>query len=329
MSEIEAQEPQTMLVNVDELNLQKLFGDGKTEEILTFIRDQVSPVLDSVPDVLTAKGRQEIKSAAYKVARSKTAIDDAGKQYAADLKATVKKIDSNRKLVREALDDLKNEVRAPVDAWEKEQAEREEAISRAINTIIALGQTSGDSEAVRAAIDAVSGTEIAEEVFGERTGDAAIQKDIALSNLERALKKAEKDESDAAELEKLRREKEEREQEDRIRAREKAAAEQAAAQERARAEKAEEEAQEARDRAEQTKREADERVQAERDAARRRAENEKREADARAADKEHRRSVNRAAADALTEWAGLSEEDARKVITVIAAGQVPNVKVGY
>ena len=189
MSELEAQEPQTMLVNVDELNLKALFDEGKVDDILDFIREQVDDVLTTVPDVATEKGRREIKSAAYKVARSKTALDEAGKHYAADIKAAVKRIDASRKLLRDELDALKEEVRGPLDRWEAEQAAREEAISTAIHQLIAHGQTSGDSEAIRASMDAVKGTEITEEIFGDRQGDAAIQKDIAVSNLERALKK--------------------------------------------------------------------------------------------------------------------------------------------
>jgi hypothetical protein len=41
---------------------------------------------------------------AYKVARSKTALDDGGKKLVADLKQIPKKIDAERKRVRDPLD---------------------------------------------------------------------------------------------------------------------------------------------------------------------------------------------------------------------------------
>lgn len=51
---------------------------------------------------------------AHKVARSKTYIDNAGKDLVAELKALPKQIDESRRIVRERLDALKDEVRRPL-----------------------------------------------------------------------------------------------------------------------------------------------------------------------------------------------------------------------
>ncbi|MFY0862602.1 hypothetical protein ACA369_25480, partial [Enterobacter kobei] len=74
-----------------------------------------------VPDVSTRKGRDAIASMAHKVARSKTYIDNAGKDLVAELKALPKQIDESRRIVRERLDALKDEVRRPLTEWEAEQ----------------------------------------------------------------------------------------------------------------------------------------------------------------------------------------------------------------
>ncbi|MGQ4865984.1 hypothetical protein ACOQOO_26480, partial [Enterobacter kobei] len=58
---------------------------------------------------------------AHKVARSKTYIDNAGKDLVAELKALPKQIDESRRIVRERLDALKDEVRRPLTEWEAEQ----------------------------------------------------------------------------------------------------------------------------------------------------------------------------------------------------------------
>jgi hypothetical protein len=50
------------------------------------------------------QGREAIASMEYKVARSKTALDDGGKKLVADLKQIPKKIDAERKRVRDPLD---------------------------------------------------------------------------------------------------------------------------------------------------------------------------------------------------------------------------------
>lgn len=92
--------------------------------------DQLDPLIEAiekearslVPDVTTKKGRDAIASMAHKVARSKTYIDNAGKDLVADLKALPKQIDESRRVVRERLDALKDEVRRPLTEWEAEQA---------------------------------------------------------------------------------------------------------------------------------------------------------------------------------------------------------------
>lgn len=68
--------------------------------------DQLDPLIEAiekearslVPDVTTKKGRDAIASMAHKVARSKTYIDNAGKDLVAELKALPKQIDESRRV---------------------------------------------------------------------------------------------------------------------------------------------------------------------------------------------------------------------------------------
>ncbi|HCC5834867.1 hypothetical protein [Citrobacter farmeri] len=102
-------------------------------------KEQLDPIIEAiekearslVPDVSTRKGRDAIASMAHKVARSKTYIDNAGKDLVAELKALPKQIDESRRIVRERLDALKDEVRRPLTQWEAEQEriKAEEAMS--------------------------------------------------------------------------------------------------------------------------------------------------------------------------------------------------------
>ena len=78
-----------------------------------------------VPDVGTKKGRDAIASMAYRVAKSKTALDNIGKELVADLKDVPKKIDAERKWMRDLLDVWKDEVRKPLTEWEEVEAARE------------------------------------------------------------------------------------------------------------------------------------------------------------------------------------------------------------
>ncbi len=109
----------TDLVVIEKQNAMAVFT---TKEQLDPIIEVIEKEARSlVPDVSTRKGRDAIASMAHKVARSKTYIDNAGKDLVAELKALPKQIDESRRIVRERLDALKDEVRRPLTEWEAEQ----------------------------------------------------------------------------------------------------------------------------------------------------------------------------------------------------------------
>lgn len=89
------------------------------EHILTEVK---SKALTIVPDVHTDKGRKDIASMAYAVARTKTYLDSIGKDLVTQYKELPKKIDAGRKYARDSLDTLRDIVRKPLDDWEAEQA---------------------------------------------------------------------------------------------------------------------------------------------------------------------------------------------------------------
>jgi len=309
------------LIPVESVNGIELFtGAGKLDDLLSRIRQETATI---VPDVSTDKGRKEIASLAYKVARSKTVIDDAGKALVADWKAKSAEVDAARKKARDTLDALKTEVRQPLTAWEEEQ----ERIAR---------------EAAEAEARARAEAEAARLAEIER-------REAEIREREAAIARAEAERAAAEQAEREARERAEREERIRQEAAERAKkeAEEAVA-------RAEREAQEARERAEQERAEAveRERLAAERaereraeairaaeqraaaEAARvereRKAEADRIEAEnaRRAADREHRKTINNAALAALVEG-GIDEDVAKTVITLIASGSVPAVSIHY
>lgn len=118
---------ETSLIPLESVNALELFTGGNSlDDLLARIRQETATI---VPDVSTDKGRKEIASLAYKVARSKTTIDDAGKTLVAEWKAKSAQVDASRKKARDYLDALKDEVRKPLDEWEAEQERiKQEAI---------------------------------------------------------------------------------------------------------------------------------------------------------------------------------------------------------
>lgn len=113
-------EKEKQLITIEESSALQIFTEQtKIESLLAEIK---SKALTIVPDVYTEKGRKDIASMAYSVARTKTYLDSIGKDLVTQYKELPKKIDSGRKFARDALDLLRDEVRKPLDEWEEEQA---------------------------------------------------------------------------------------------------------------------------------------------------------------------------------------------------------------
>ncbi|MEG6449479.1 hypothetical protein [Enterobacter cloacae] len=301
-------------------------------------KEQLDPIIEAiekearslVPDVSTRKGRDAIASMAHKVARSKTYIDNAGKDLVAELKALPKQIDESRRIVRERLDALKDEVRRPLTEWEAEQEriKAEEAMNamhaEALEMNIRFDQELAakfEADHEMALLmnkdfdrDREEQRRLAEQAQRER--DEQLKQEAA----EQARRDAEA--KHKAELEAAAR----REAEEKARA-ELAERQRIEAEQRAAREKQEAEARAEREREEAVA--AERRRQEEAEAARLAEEQRKAEEEARrAADKEHRRTVNRRVyADLIAQ--GIPEEFAQKAVLAIAGGKVQDAHIKY
>jgi len=319
------------LTILDEKSLVKLFTEGDLDETLKKIEQEV---LSVVPDTASSKGRKEIASLAMKVAKSKVAIDKAGKELVSDWKAKSKLVDASRKESREFLDNLKAEVRKPLTEWEDEKERKETEAKLSAELLIAhiegLQENSlfdrekvmleKEAEASRIASEKRLAEEkrLSEERIKERAELRAKEK--AEAEAQSKIDEAERFEAEAvATAERLKREAIEAKENARLLAekadndRLQAEKDAKAAQERA-VRQAEENA-----RYEAKCKEAD-RLQAEEDA--------RVKADKLAANKAHRAKFNREAVKSFTNE-GFSETVAKNIITLIAQGKIKNVSVNY
>ncbi|MEW2869587.1 hypothetical protein AB1A95_33100, partial [Pseudomonas aeruginosa] len=114
-------ETQLVEVPAKETALQVYSTANGLDPFLAKIREEIDGF---VPDVTTRKGREAIASIAYKVARSKTALDNVGKELVAELKEVPKKVDAERKRMRDLLDHWQAEVRQPLTEWEQREEMR-------------------------------------------------------------------------------------------------------------------------------------------------------------------------------------------------------------
>ncbi|HFD3809471.1 TPA: hypothetical protein ACF3R6_006957, partial [Pseudomonas aeruginosa] len=207
-----------------ETALQVYSAANGLDPFLAKIREEIDGF---VPDVSTRKGRDAIASIAYKVARSKTALDNVGKELVAELKEVPKKIDAERKRMRDLLDSWQAEVRQPLTEWEQREEMRKAKHQAGIDQInLRLECRDLDSTELKANIEWLEGLSIGAD-WEEFETEAARTKDKALAALREALVARERYEAEQAELERLRAEaaaREQKEREERI-AREAAEAE--------------------------------------------------------------------------------------------------------
>ncbi len=313
-------------------------------------------------DVSTKKGRDAIASMAYKVAKGKTALDNLGKALVDEMKREPAMVDAERKRMRDLMDQWKEEIRKPLTDWEEAEEARQARHKAGIEwfQLRAKEHHDLDLQELRSSLTEVEG-KVVDAAWEEFEAEAHRAKAKALEALTAAVAAREKHEAEQAELAKLRAEAAAREQKDREEriAREaaeraqreveaKAQAEREAAIKReaeatAAAERRELELKLAAERAEREKAEALQREQqakadAERKAAEAVAEEQRRvaaqaaaeakEAERREKDKAHKAAVNRAALEALVAG-GISEADAKTVITLIAKKAVPAVTISY
>lgn len=309
------------LIPLEKVNALEVFGSEETIQILI---DRIrEAAVDFDPDVSTPAGRKIIAAQARKVATSKGVIDSAGKALTEDWFKKKKVVDAGRRFARESLDALRDEIRAPLTEWEAEEKRKLEEI--ALKAEIEADEIEAherndflDREARVLALEAKlerEENERQEKARLEAEEKARLEREEKLR--QEAEEIARQDASDEIQREKDAREQAER---DRIAAEEKAEQDKKDA-----AEKAEREQREAVERAEQNARDEADRLERERI---RREEDEQREAQARAADRENRRTINRAAVEALVQG-GVSKTSATKAVTLIASGHIPSISIRY
>lgn len=119
----------------------------------------------------TPAGRATLKSVAYAVARTKTALDDMGKALVADWKTKAAAVDTERRRIRETLDRLKDEIRQPVTQWEIEEEGRQVRIAAKLQQIRRL-QTPATAAAAVILAQLTEARAYVLEGFDEHSADA-------------------------------------------------------------------------------------------------------------------------------------------------------------
>ena len=344
-------EKETGLALVPAMTGIELYSNGSARSVLDKIKAEVR---STVIDATTDKGRKEIASLAHKVSKAKVAMDEMGKSLTEEQRELINRVNEERRIIREELDSLRDEVRKPLTDYENREKERVAGHESRIANFISV--TSDVSE-----LDSVALSKLIEKVeafdtssMEEFANSAETHKGAALFKLGKL-----RDETLAAEQEKARIESERIEAEEKARKeREERIAKEAAekarleAEEIAAAEKQEAEARrlheiaqieaaaQAREKALRDEAELMERIakeaaeklrrdQAKAELDRLNAIEAERIADEkRAANKKHRATILGSALQALVD-AGVNANEAGKALDAIEAGKVPAVSIQF
>ena len=348
----------TAVAAVEEISAERapaIYGHNTLSSFISAAREAVS---GEVPDTSNRKGRERIASLAAQVSRSKTAVEKPGREYLKRIKELPKAIEAELREFVQQMDALRDEVRAPLDAWEAEQAriqreleEREASIEAAIKRLhlACVTQPEDNSETLTRYLQALEDEYRATD-YGNRADEAQVVYQTSRESLQAALARQQQYEAEQAELAELRRKQAEQEQKGReARIAQEAAdkakreaelsaqAERDAAAQRERdlelqAERAKRAELEAQQRAEQAERDALAKAEQAAAAERQRQADEQarieREAKAREADKAHKKTINNEALAALVAG-GMPEECAKQAITLIAQRRIPHISINY
>lgn len=292
--------------------------------------EQIRELAKEVPDVTTKKGRDRIGSLARMVGSSKTAIEKPGREYLKRLKEAVKPAEEELRVFTRECDAIRDAILKPRDEWEAEQEriKAEEAMNAMHAEALEMNIKFDQELAAKFEADHEMALLMNKDFDRDREEQRRLAEQAQREHEERIKQEA----ADKAKREAEERHKAELDAAARREADEKARADAAERKRKEDADRAEREKQDAiaeekrkaQEEADRIKREAEAKEKARLAEEQRKVEEEAR----RAADKEHRRTVNRRViADLIAQ--GIPEEFAQKALLAIAGGKVQDAHIKY
>lgn len=192
---------------------QDVFLAENMEALLNEIAVQAKSI---VLDATTEKGRKEIASLAFKIAKTKTSLDSAGKSLTEDWQRQTKAVNAVRSKAWEFLENLQKEIRMPLDEFEEAEKARIEIRKHRLSQIECLRNeiytSCGAEKIYLAAIEQVQELEVFDWQEFAFKAQTTAKEVITILNLR--FEAAKQARLDAEELEKLRKDKEERDKAD-------------------------------------------------------------------------------------------------------------------
>ncbi len=177
-----------------------------TPEMLTRALDLLADVAGPlVADVTHEDGRREINRMARAVGGAIARLDERRRAYVAALKAQPKAIDDLfRVTFRQPAEALKEQVRAPLTAWEEEIRAADDETTRLVELLNAPVASGTTAAAIRQRLDAARELALPDWLSATQRGAIVAAMERNIPRLEAALEAASRAEEQAAELARLR-----------------------------------------------------------------------------------------------------------------------------
>lgn len=335
----------TITTIVEQESLPELFGkrDGDKPAIEKIIDKLEAEAKSIVFDIETKKGQATCRSLAAKIASAKSTLDKMGKSKKEEYTVITNQIDADRRLAKERLQALQDEIRKPLTELEQREKARKAQHEANLAALVDLTYLVGAHSSVISERINTLQDKVIDDDWEEYKAEALEAKDFTLKALRNEFEVVKQREDEQAELARLRAEQARREQQER----EERIAQEATAKAKADAERqAQQVAQEA-ERKEREQKEREARLIAEKEAAELRAKQQaedaaKREREAieaerleaerleakRQANKKHRDAIFIQAKDDLVAN-GIDEEVAKQVVRLIHANKIANVTIKF
>lgn len=158
-------------------------------------------------DMNLKEHREIVKSTAYKVSRSKTALDNLGKELTENARKTINAVNEKRKRIRDDLDTVRDKVRAPLNEWESAEEKRISLLQKRLENLekyTTMQMSQYTSEQIAEHIE--KATELARFDWQEFRDSAQAQWVRTNAHLNKIFEERKTYEAEQDELEKLRKE---------------------------------------------------------------------------------------------------------------------------
>lgn len=184
------------------LDDETLFQPPMLAHALDLLRGFTAPL---VADVETDDGRREINRVARAVGGAISRLDERRRVYVAALKARPKAIDDLfRTTFRQPAEALKDQIRAPLTAWEEEIRLADEQTSALIESLNAPIEHGTSAAAIAQRLEAARNLELPDWLSATQRNAIVLAMQTGIPRLEAALTTAQHAEFQAAEVARLR-----------------------------------------------------------------------------------------------------------------------------